>query len=277
MATTSIWSSVSEAAKYQSARPGHPSKIVTKVLDFLKEGYKGPLTRALDVGCGSGLSTINLVPHFSSVLGTDLSEAMIQQARQTHSQPGLEFLTGGADSLPCPDGSVQVVMVGRAIHYFNQETFFKEVDRVLSPGGVLAYYSVHFPTVLNPAIDKLWWEVLDSEELRPHWPVNPGDGHIIGARNRRDYYVHTIKSPYPDKRIDESVSYDRPLSLATLAAELDTYSAAVRFRAECSNTSSSLVSTFLPRALKALGTADPGVEMATRNSFFIVMVKKPSE
>ena len=97
-------------------------------------------------------------------------------------------------------------------------------------------------------------------------------------------------------RIDESVSYDRPLSLATLAAELDTYSAAVRFRldcllsfrsccfvsfpsnrAECSNTSSSLVSTFLPRALKALGTADPGVEMATRNSFYIVMVKKPSE
>ena len=65
---------------------------------------------------------------------------------------------------------------------------------------------------------------MDSEQLAPFWPTNPGDGHTIGlliiiiiihfsssssfsssllslgARNRRDYYVNVIKAPYPEKR-----------------------------------------------------------------------------
>ena len=74
----------------------------------------------------------------------------------------------------------QLVIAGRAIHYFKQADFFKEVDRVnncphftsgsyflhsfllysknypkvLVPGGVVAYYSVHFPTVLDEQVDK---------------------------------------------------------------------------------------------------------------------------
>ena len=83
---------------------------------------------------------------------------------------------------------------------------------------------------------RLWWEVMDSEQLAPFWPTNPGDGHTIGlliiiiiihssssfsspsssssssllslgARNRRDYYVNVIKAPYPEKRSASILHY----------------------------------------------------------------------
>lgn len=77
--------------------------------------------------------------------------------------------------------------------------------------------------------------------------------------------------------MDESVSYDRPLALSTLAAELDTYSAVVRHRQSLGEEATSLASTFLSSAMAVLDTSDPDIEVITRNSFFIVMAKKPME
>jgi len=196
--------------------------------------------------------------------------------RKSFPLAGVQFQTGGAEQLPHPDNSAQLVIAGRAIHYFKQADFFKEVDRVLCPGGVVAYYSVHFPTVLDEQVDKLWWEIMDSDQLAPYWPTNPGDGHTIGARNRRDYYVDVIKAPFAETRVDESVSYDRQVTLANLATELDTYSAAVRQREACGNeVADKMISDFLEKSLKALGTSDSGTPIKTRNSFFIVMTRKP--
>lgn len=201
---------------------------------------------------------------------------MVEEARKSFPLAGLQFQTGGAEDLPQANNSAQLVIAGRAIHYFKQADFFKEVDRVLVPGGVVAYYSVHFPTVLDEQVDKLWWEVMDSEQLAPFWPTNPGDGHTIGARNRRDYYVNVIKAPYPEKRVDETVSYDREVTLASLAKELDTYSAAVRQReARGNEVADKMIADFLEKSLKALGTSDKDTPIKTRNSFFIVMARKP--
>ena len=33
----------------------------------------------------------------------------------------------------------------------------------------------------NDIISRLWWDVLDSDQLAPYWPTNPGDGHTIGC------------------------------------------------------------------------------------------------
>lgn len=59
--------------------------------------------------------------------------------------------------------------------------------------GVVAYYSVHFPTVMiaddskaiSPVND-IFWDYLDN---KLYWPKNSFDGTLIGSRNRRDYYV----------------------------------------------------------------------------------------
>ena len=87
---------------------------------------------AVDVGCGTGMSTRNLFGKFSSVLGVDLSEAMVLEARNCwKDHNNVQFKVAKAEEIPVENNSAQVILVGRAIHYFDQKTFFQEVDRIL--------------------------------------------------------------------------------------------------------------------------------------------------
>jgi len=51
----------------------------------------GGLERAFDVGCGSGQSTTFLAPYFHKVIGTDISESMIQQATTSNKLPNVTY------------------------------------------------------------------------------------------------------------------------------------------------------------------------------------------
>ena len=172
---------------------------------------------AVDVGCGTGMSTRNLFGKFDQVLGVDLSEAMVEEARQSWHQfsSHVEFQVSGAEKLPVDDKSTQLVLVGRAIHYFDTKTFFQEVDRILVENGVVAYYSVHFPTVIVPddsekseKVNNIFWDYLDNK-LKPFWPYNNFSKIQIGSRNRRDFYVNEIQCPFTETQVDETISYDR--------------------------------------------------------------------
>ena len=58
---------------------------------------------------------------------------MVNEASQSWCKtvPNVLFKVATAESIPVEENSVQLVLVGRAIHYFDQKTFFKEVDRIL--------------------------------------------------------------------------------------------------------------------------------------------------
>ena len=80
--------------------------------------------------------------------------------------------------------------------------------------GVVAYYSVHFPTVIVPgdkeksdAVNDIFWDYMDNKLIK-YWPTNQFDGTLIGPRNRRDYYVG-MPSPFKESNVDETISYDR--------------------------------------------------------------------
>jgi len=286
MKQKSIWNAASEVVKYSAIRPDHPPAIVDNVLKFLQEKYKGPLSLAIDVGCGSGMSTTNLFGKFENILGVDLSPAMIDQARKDFatSQPKVTFEVSGAEKLPADNQSAQLILVGRAIHYFDQQTFFKEVDRILVKDGVVAYYSVHFPTVFIPGeeekgreVNKIFWDYMDNR-LGPHWPTNAFDGVKLGSRNRRDYYVEGIKAPFAEMNVDESVSYDRDITISELARELDTYGGAVRHRELVGDKAADeMLKEFIARSMQALQTEDTNFPIKTKNSFYIVMRRKDGQ
>lgn len=52
---------------------------------------------------------------------------------------------GSAEQLGEGDGSVDLVTVGMAVHWFQLDEFWAEVGRVLRPGGVLAIYGYNLP------------------------------------------------------------------------------------------------------------------------------------
>jgi SAM-dependent methyltransferase len=45
---------------------------------------------------------------------------------------------GGAERIPLPDASIDAVLAGNAMHWFDMDVAGPEIARVLAPGGVLA-------------------------------------------------------------------------------------------------------------------------------------------
>lgn len=279
----SIWKLSAEAAKYAQARPSHPKDIVTIAKKFLREEYKGPAHQAVDVGCGTGLSTQNLYGEFEHNLGVDASQAMIDQANQQGLPGSLVFAASRAENLPVGSESTQLVIAGRAIHYFDIAAFYAEVDRVLVRNGVLCYYSVDFPAVSSPnnkkfgeRIHDLFWKQLKSPRLSGYWPVNPSNKQIVDW-DRRNFYLNVLTAPYPSTRTDETVAGQRETSVEQLAAELSTYSAIVTLRErDGDKAADEMLDDFIAvgRQIASEEKQDSTNLVATDN-FFMVMSRKP--
>jgi SAM-dependent methyltransferase len=62
--------------------------------------------------------------------------AMLTELR--HALPGIRALSGSAESIPLPDSSVDAVLAGNALHWFDMDAAGPEIARVLAADGVLA-------------------------------------------------------------------------------------------------------------------------------------------
>jgi ubiquinone/menaquinone biosynthesis C-methylase UbiE len=98
--------------------------------------------RWLDVGCGTGHVLSVAAAAFPSAMGVDLSAEMLARAAAR----GLTVARAEAASLPVEDASVDVVSAFALLHHlWDVEAFYKEVRRVLRPGGL--FYSDSDPNV----------------------------------------------------------------------------------------------------------------------------------
>jgi SAM-dependent methyltransferase len=93
---------------------------------------------ALEVGCGrgGGASYVTRTYKPKSYLGIDLAENAIEFCRRTHQVEGLRFQQGDAMSLPVADSSIDIVInIESSGLYPNIRRFYREVHRILRPGG----------------------------------------------------------------------------------------------------------------------------------------------
>ena len=104
--------------------------------------------RALDVGCGVGLTDGWLLPHVASLHGVDVSEGMVERAREANPAAAYEVYDG--TRLPYADASFDLVFAICVLHHVEpreREGFASELARVTRPGGLVAVFE-HNP--LNP-------------------------------------------------------------------------------------------------------------------------------
>jgi len=101
----------------------------------------------LDVGCGPGNYTRALWrAGAATVVGVDLSPAMLERAVGDATGDGLCFLRASALDLPFADGSVDAVCCAGALHLFaDPDRAMRELARVLVPGGPLVGQTVLLP------------------------------------------------------------------------------------------------------------------------------------
>jgi len=125
------------AARYAGSRPQSQARVLGLLDEIL--GAELPVGRALDVGCGTGHSTLALVPLAKTVVGLDSSHFMLAQAE---AHPAVSYRCGYAEALPFARADFDLMTVCSAYHWFDQEKFLTEAARVLRPGGWLVLYKV---------------------------------------------------------------------------------------------------------------------------------------
>lgn len=103
--------------------------------------------RILDVGCGPGVSTLELAKLLSKgeAIGVDITDKMLEIARQrakAHRLNNVKFLTEDAMSLSFPDESFDVVFSSYLLPWVPQvDRAISEMQRVLKVGGKIGIIS----------------------------------------------------------------------------------------------------------------------------------------
>ena len=127
------------AARYAAGRPDVHGPIADHIRDRL--ACDGPLARAADAGCGTGLSARALQRVAAAVVGVDPSVSMLAEAR---ARGGPSWVCGLAEALPLADASLDLLTAACAWHWFDQPVFLDEAVRVLVPDGWLVVYDSDF-------------------------------------------------------------------------------------------------------------------------------------
>jgi SAM-dependent methyltransferase len=95
----------------------------------------------LDYGCGWGGETLWLAPRVRSVVGVDVDEASLDQARRACAGSAVRncrFVSSDNGRIPLPDASVDAVFSTDTFeHVMDLDVAFAEIARVLRPSGLL--------------------------------------------------------------------------------------------------------------------------------------------
>ncbi len=108
-----------------------------------------PPAKVLDLGCGTGNLAAALAERGYNVIGTDIAEGMIRQARMSFPSAKVDWqlLPVNWTRLPVPDGSLDAVVSSSVFEYLpDLRHAFSECARVVRPGG---YLLLTVPNVLN--------------------------------------------------------------------------------------------------------------------------------
>jgi SAM-dependent methyltransferase len=118
---------------YLAYRPRFPRGIVP----FLREHGALPEDAVVaDVGAGTGMLAEIFLEAGHRVLAVEPNGEMLEACRVLAAhEPALEVVQGSAEVTALPDASVDLIVVGRAMHWFDWPRAHREFQRILRPDG----------------------------------------------------------------------------------------------------------------------------------------------
>lgn len=124
----------------------------------------------LDLGCGFGWHCLYArEQQASSVVGVDISEKMLQEAREKTDDPAIFYIQMPIEDIEFASEQFDVVISSLALHYVKSfEAICRKVHTYLKPGGSFIF-SVEHP-IFTSRNEQDWY--VDDQGNRLHWPVD---------------------------------------------------------------------------------------------------------
>ena len=204
-------------ADYERYRSRYPDEVIEILVD------RCGLTReahVADIGAGTGMLSELFLEHGNAVVAVEPNDEMRSTCeRLTQLWPGLLVRKGTAEATGLEDASVDLLVAGRAFHWFDPVPTRHEFQRILRPGGwvVLASNSrVRDPSPQSVAYESLLREYgTDYEANHQRYKISPTvDAFFAGGELFREEFAgeHRLM-------LDELIGLTQSLSVAPLPGD----------------------------------------------------------
>jgi SAM-dependent methyltransferase len=198
------------AADYAAYRPAYPPALFQLLATLPRRREL-----ALDCATGNGQAAVGLAERFARVVAIDASREQLANARR---HPRVEYRLARAEETGLEAGTVDLVSVAQGLHWFDFDSFYAEVRRLLAPGGAIAAYTYNLARVapeVDRIVDRLAYEVVVA-----YWPPE---------RRWVDEEYRTLPFPFAEvatPRIENQADWD----LGRMLLYIGTWSAVRRYR-----------------------------------------------
>ncbi len=203
------------AVGYATHRPPVHGQILRRAL----ANWPKPIRCAVDVGCGSGISTLALQDFAQERIGVEPAEPMVEAARAV--DRAARFIVGPAEAIPLPDGTADLITAAGALNYADLSRFFPEADRVLNESGALLVYD--FSTGnrrgsdwLTRFVERYPWAPHEARSLNPRILADEAKGFVLDRSEEftislplsRDFYLDYLLT---ETNVAHAVRQGQPL------------------------------------------------------------------
>lgn len=210
---------VNDYAKY---RPKYTDEIYEKVKSY----HKGDTELLIDVGCGPGTATFQMIDEFSKfkqIIGTDISATMLQGAKKQQELSKIPKTKLDFVQSPCNDFSflpkgrkADMITAVECVHWFDFDKFQKVAYEHLNYNGTVAIWCYcNMGTPKYPHIADIGAKFRDSDKyLGPYWE-QPGrtifNEYFKAVKFDPKLFTDIEDVVYYSKNVGKDPAYDKML------------------------------------------------------------------
>lgn len=200
----------SVSSKYAQFRPVYPAEVFQYLYTLTDQKDV-----AWDCGTGNGQVAYDLAKTFRYVCATDISRSQIDHAIAA---TNIFYSVQPAEKTDFEDKKFNLITVAQAIHWFDFDRFYAEVNRTAKEGGllcVLGYGRIQISTIIDNIINDFY-----TRSLGKYWDKE---------RKYIDENYETIPFPFEEIKTPK-FQIDLEWTLEHLLGYLDTWSAVTHFK-----------------------------------------------
>ncbi len=132
-----------DGGNYHLYRPRYPSQLFNKIFEYIKFQKD---QCALDIGAGSGLSTIPLISKFSKIIAVEPNKKLALELLSNLSDcSNCRIYIDLAEEIELSKNSIRLITFGNSFYWTDGKKLLDKASEWLNPDGIISTYRYGFP------------------------------------------------------------------------------------------------------------------------------------